>query len=117
MTVTVPRSTLPEPTTPVAVVAQETEGHVVWLHGEHDLSTVAELLAVLRHATGLDRESLVVDAGNVLFMDASTLGIIVAWSTALEALGRSLTIRSPSAPVLRLLEICRMESLLDSSHG
>jgi anti-anti-sigma factor len=76
---------LVEPSTPsiprqrgVAEVGREAARVVVWLRGEHDISTVAELSAVLDGAAVLADVGLVVDLGKVRFIDASTIGAIIA---------------------------------------
>jgi anti-anti-sigma regulatory factor len=67
----------------IADVGREAAGAVVWLRGEHDISTVAELSAVLYGAGVLAHDALVVDLGKVRFIDASTIGAIVACRNAL----------------------------------
>jgi anti-anti-sigma factor len=100
----------------VADVGSEA-ARVVWLGGEHDISTVAELSAVLDGAAVLADDCLVVDMAEVRFIDASTIGAIVACRNALGLSGRSLMIRSPSKPARRLLGICGLQSILAPGEG
>jgi anti-anti-sigma factor len=97
----------------VADVGREATCAVVRVRGEHDISTVAELSAVLYGAAVLADDGLVVDLGEVSILDASTIGVIVACCNALGLQGRSLTIRSPAKPARRLLDICGLQSILD----
>lgn len=94
----------------IANVEREAASAVVWLRGEHDLQTVAELSAVLRGAGVSAHDGLVVDLGRVRFIDAATIGAIVACRNALALQGRALVIRSPTTPVRRLLDICGLQS-------
>lgn len=97
----------------VAYFDREAAGVVVSLRGEHDISTVDELRAVLHCAVALYDEGLVVDLRSAEFIDASTMGAIVACRNELGLLGRSLIIRSPTTSARRLLNICGLQSLLD----
>src|SRR6187549_558649 len=76
---------------------------VVWLGGEHDLSTVAALSDTLRRAVALDTAGLIVDLSDVQFMDASILGVIVRTRALLSP--RFLVLRSPSRYARLVLEL------------
>lgn len=86
---------------------------VVWLRGEHDVSTVAALSQTMARATALDDADLVVDLSEVQFMDASTVGVIIRTREFLRQRSRSLLLRSPSAFALRILGLCGLAALLD----
>ena len=58
---------------------------VVWLTGEHDISTDGALSRALARAIALGATALVIDLSEIQFMGASTLGTIVR---AREYLGR-----------------------------
>ena len=77
-----------------------------WLVGEHDLSTDDALCLTLARAISLDSAGLVLDLSQVSFMAASTLGVIVRAREFLQQRSRSLTVRSPSAAVLRVVRAC-----------
>ena len=62
---------------PLSREGPETGPVVVWLWGEHDLSTDDALCATLARAIALDGASLVLDLSEVNFMAPSTLGVIV----------------------------------------
>ena len=88
---------------------------VVWLRGEHDLSTDDALCLTLARAIALDRAGLVVDLSEVEFMAASTLGVIVRAREFLRQRSPSLTVRSPSAFLGRVINVCGLDDLLGPS--
>lgn len=82
---------------------------VVWLRGEHDLSTVHALSDALSRAIADDDRDLVVDLGKVEFMGASTIGVLVRARQDLQARGRTLTLRDPSRVAARVLDVCGVD--------
>ena len=84
----------------------ETDGSVVWLRGEHDLFTLAELWEAMARAIAFADGDVVVDLSAVEFMDASTIGVLVRARTILGKRSRSLTMRSPSTRASRILGLC-----------
>jgi anti-anti-sigma factor len=95
----------------------ETEPIVVWLRGEHDISTDDALCQALARAIALDSAGLVLDLSGVEFMGASTLGVIVRAREFLRERSASLTVRSPSAFARRVISACGLGDLLGPSHG
>lgn len=56
---------------------------VVWLRGEHDVSTVAARSETMARAIALNDANLVVDSSEVQFMGAATVGVIIrAWNSS-----------------------------------
>jgi anti-sigma B factor antagonist len=86
---------------------------VVWVRGEHDISTRDRLSVRLATAAGRDAADIVVDLSGVTFMDASTIGALVAARNDLRVHSRSLTFRHPSRIALRLLELCGLAPATD----
>jgi anti-anti-sigma factor len=86
---------------------------VVWLHGEHDISTEAELSAAMTLAMALDDADLVIDLSNVQFMGAATVGVIARSRAFLQDRQRSVTLRSPSTCARRVLHLCGLADLVD----
>ena len=86
---------------------------VVWLRGEHDVSTVAALSETMARAIALDDADLVVDLSGVQFMGAATVGVIVRAREFLRLRSRSLALRSPSRCARRILDLCGHADLLD----
>ncbi len=106
--------TLPEPS-PFGVDGAEAGPVVVWLRGEHDLSTDDALCATLARAIALDSAGLVLDLSEVEFMAASTLGVIVRAREFQRRRSSSLTVRAPSACVLRVMDACGLNDLTGPS--
>jgi anti-anti-sigma factor len=86
---------------------------VVWLQGEHDVSTTVALAGTLARAVALDDADLVIDLSEVQFMSAATVGIIVRTHGLLAQQSRSLTLRAPSRCARRVLELCGVVGDLD----
>ena len=87
---------------------------IVMLAGEYDSATAVELGDAIRAAGDHD---IVVDMGAVTFVDASTIGILVAARNRLRVKGCALTLRGASPCVLRLLTICALTDFLHPSMG
>lgn len=85
---------------------------VVWVRGEHDIATKASLVVALDRAARLDDAPLLVDLSAVTFMDASTIGALVASRTCLQSGGQTLEVRAPSPRALRVLEQCGLAHLV-----
>jgi anti-anti-sigma factor len=88
---------------------------IVWLGGEHDISTDDALCATLASAIALDSAGLILDLSGVEFMAASTLGVIVWARTFLRQRARSLTVQAPSARAWRVINACNLNDLLGPS--
>jgi anti-anti-sigma factor len=86
---------------------------VVWLRGEHDVSTVVALSEILARAIALDDADVVVDLSEVQFMGAATVGVIIRAREFLRLRSRFLVLRSPSECARRMLEVCGHSDLLE----
>jgi anti-anti-sigma factor len=86
---------------------------VVWLRGDHDVSTVEALSETLAGAMALDDCDLVVDLSEVEFMGAATIGVLVRARELLRSRSRSLVLRSPSRCARRILDLCGQGDLLE----
>lgn len=84
---------------------------VVWVRGEHDIATRADLSVIAQAAT-LDDADIVVDLSGVSFMDASTIGALVFADNHLRARSRSLSIRDPTPRARRVLDLCGLQGLM-----
>jgi anti-anti-sigma factor len=92
---------------------REPDDAVVWLRGEHDISTTAALTRTLERAVALDSPVVVVDLSEVRFMSADTVGVLVRSGASLRAQSRALTLRCPPARVRRIFAACGLSDLLD----
>jgi anti-anti-sigma factor len=86
---------------------------VVWVRGEHDLSTSSDLSESIAEAIALDGSSVVLDLSGVTFMDAAIVTIILRSNVFLREHRRSLLLRAPSAAAARILVAC---DLVDRVH-
>ena len=97
-----------------AQVASEGAQTIVSLWGEHDVCcTAATVVAALSRAVDAGGD-VVVDLGEVSFLDASTLGLIACTEDLLRRQARSLSVRSPSRFASRLLGVCGMAWLIEA---
>ncbi len=85
---------------------------VVWLSGEHDISTDTALCLTLARAIAVGRAGVVLDLSGVEFMGASTFGVIARARDVLGQRSASLTVRSPSAFLRRVIGVCGLNDLL-----
>jgi anti-sigma B factor antagonist len=97
---------------PSRPVGSEIGPIVVWLWGEHDISTDTALCLTLARAIAVGRAGVIVDLSGVEFMGASTLGVIARARELLHQGSASLTVRSPSAFVRRVIGVCGLDDLL-----
>jgi anti-anti-sigma factor len=99
------------------VVELESDSNPVVLRmsGEHDRSTVGRISAVLAGVIATAEVDVVVDFSEVSFVDASTLGCLADVGDLLQARHRSLKVRSVSPFQRRLLEICELGHLIETS--
>jgi anti-anti-sigma regulatory factor len=116
--------TLPVDSPQVFVVLANgsTQDTVVWLGGEHDLSSAEELMQAIATAVESGRSDVVIDLSGVEFMDSKTIDFmdsttidqILAARIRLGAQGRKARIRAPSHAARYLLEICGLTHLVGS---
>ncbi|HUC15071.1 MAG TPA: STAS domain-containing protein [Acidimicrobiales bacterium] len=85
---------------------------IVWLQGEHDLSTDESLCRVLARAMALGSSGLVLDLSDVGFIAVSTIRVIVRAQQLLRHQSRPLTVRSPSRCARRVIGACGVDDLL-----
>lgn len=78
--------------------------------GELDMSTVNDLLEGVRPHLRSTSGDLTLDLSHLSFMDSTGLLAFLDMSKELEGRGR-LVLRSPSAPVARLLQLARAETI------
>lgn len=78
---------------------------VLAVRGEVDILTAPDLGAIMDAVLGQGHQSVVLDLGELEFIDASGLRIIARGARVLRPSGGVLTIRSPSSMVRRLLDL------------
>jgi anti-anti-sigma factor len=85
---------------------------VVLLHGDYDIANVPALSSLLAEAIAHDEMDLVVDLGDVRFLDASTIRALLTSRDALRLQSRSLTVRT-SGRTARLLVLLGLGDMLE----
>lgn len=85
--------------------AKEGGAGVVSAAGELDASSEARLRAAFDELLAEGHSTLVVDLAGITFLDSSGLSVLIYAYKRAHELGGSLTLRSPSATVTRLLEL------------
>jgi anti-anti-sigma factor len=88
---------------------------VVWVRGEHDLSTSGALWHTMARAVEAADTDLVVDMSEVEFMGAATVTVVLQAAELLRQQARSLTVRNPSRCALRVLQLCDLTHLVESA--
>lgn len=88
------------------------ERFVVRVHGDFDIANVHELCELLARAAALDDRDLVVDLGEVGFVDASTIRALLQCRDSLRLRSRSFTVRT-SGRTAHLFELLGLEELLE----
>jgi anti-anti-sigma factor len=86
---------------------------VVWLRGEHDLSTVPVLTEAMAWVIAVDDADVVVDLSEVEFMAAATVAVLARARELLRARSRTFVVRSPSEWAQLVLGLCDATELLD----
>jgi anti-anti-sigma factor len=97
-------------------VSRDGERAVVWLDGEQDIATVAVLADALAKVTSADDANLIVDLSGVTFMSTDTINELARARNLMLGLSRNLTLRSPSKCVRRLLDLCGLGGVVESSE-
>lgn len=85
---------------------------IVWLSGEHDVSTASSLSATLARAIAHDDADLIVDLGQVQFMGLATIDVLARARDFLAKQSRTLTLRAASPATERLLGLCALSDLI-----
>jgi anti-anti-sigma factor len=93
-------------------VSREAGTTVVWLEGEQDAASSPALSEILAEILSTDDADMVVDLGRVTFIDASTVGALLRGRNLLIDVDRWLTVRRPSPPTVRVLDLCGLTGLL-----
>ena len=78
---------------------------VIALNGELDLSSVPELESLLRELTSSDLGRILIDLGELTFMDSSGLALMIRTHQGALAGGHRLVLRPGSHQVQRLFEM------------
>ena len=105
------------PTEPGPLVSVERGRTVIWLDGEHDLSTVHVVAAALAEVIARDDADVLVDLSGVTFLGVVAIDVLDRSREILERRARTLRLRGLSAVTTRVLGICGLEHLVDPTDA
>lgn len=91
-------------------VEREPDATVVKVEGEVDLYSVPHVRTLLWDAFDAESRTVSVDLSQVSFIDSSGLGLLVGAQRKAELREVAFTIRRPSPPVFKVLEITGLVS-------
>ena len=89
---------------------------IVALAGELDISTAPKLRAEIDRLVAAGIHRIVIEAGELKFMDSSGLSSLLVSHRALQARGGCLEVHAPSPAVLRVLEISGVSHFIAVSN-
>ncbi len=98
----------------VRVVRAEAARTVVALRGEADASTTAILSDALSRVIASPAGDVVVDLGELEFIDTATVRVIATTHHLLVGQGRALTVRSASRLATRVLDVFELGALIEA---
>ena len=103
------------PTSPFhATAARDGDDLVVTVSGDVDMHTAPRLRAVVQEAVALDAGAarVIVDLGDVPFLDSSGMGALLASKRIAEGSGATFHLRRPSDRLRSLLRVTALERIL-----
>lgn len=107
------------PSAPVAVsVSIDPDGRsIIWVRGEHDLSTVDDLGSATASAVTAGEGDVIVDLHEASFIDASTMAVLARARVQLRSSGRDITIRAPSRQARFVIDVCGQSTRIAALPG
>jgi anti-anti-sigma factor len=98
-------------------VWRESDRAVIGLYGEHDMNTEAELTGALASFCGVGGiGDVVVDLSQVTLVDSATITALLGARNLMLRQNRRLILRSPSAHVQRVLQLCGLLVFLEPAE-
>jgi anti-anti-sigma factor len=89
---------------------------VLWLDGEHDISTRFAVSDSLETAFSANDADVIVELSQVTFIGAATIDEFVRARNILRGQSRTLTLRSPSRTAQRLLDAMGLTNLIEPNE-
>jgi anti-sigma B factor antagonist len=86
---------------------------VVRADGEMDLGTCPEFRQVVEEVLRGRSSTLIVDMADVTFMDSAGVNALIGALNECQTAGVELVVQAPSARVLRVLEVTRLDRLFN----
>jgi anti-anti-sigma factor len=87
---------------------------VIWLAGEHDMSSIGQLSRAIADVVDAERSNVVFDLSRVEFMDSTVILQLLKASTRLGADGRTARVRDPSPAAHYVLDLCGLTHLVET---
>ena len=97
---------------PTVEVGREGSRVIVWLRGDHDVSTAGGLGTALDVAGAMGAGDVVVDLAGTTFLDGAIVRVL-ARRASNAGRPRRLRLRHPSSAVRRVLAACGIDGLVD----
>jgi anti-anti-sigma factor len=99
---------------PDVAVWREGPATVIGLHGEHDLSNQAALSTALTKICAVGGAGdVIIDLSQASFVDSATVAALLGGRQVVMDQGRRFSLRTPTLPVQRVLEICGLASFVE----
>jgi anti-sigma B factor antagonist len=100
------------PSAPSLAASMDGDKLVVALAGELDFGNSNAVQAALMAATSGSQAPVLVDIGDVTFLDSSILRVLIVCRLALEAEGRTVLVRNASEQARRVFAITQLTDML-----
>lgn len=95
-------------------IRRDTEA-VIWIVGEHDVSTRDALSSEFDRFLAAGSEDVVADLSGVTFMSAAAVGVLIDARRQALLQGRGFTVRAPSHSAARVLDLCSLSNLCENA--
>jgi anti-sigma B factor antagonist len=102
---------------PVTVTATSLGTPLIRLAGDFDINNVAQVEAALSEVARHEANALIVDLGDVEFLDSMVLRQIVGAHERAQAGGRNLVLVRPQPIIWRVFTITGLASLIQSAES
>jgi anti-sigma B factor antagonist len=93
--------------------ARRERTHILYVGGAVDFSVAEEFRAGVEDAVATANSPLIVDLGNVSFLDSSGISTLVRAYHAMKARGDYFALVVNRPMIMRVLSICRLDSIFE----
>lgn len=104
---------MPDPQIELTEESVDEHTHVIRVRGEIHVSTAPELSAVFNDAIDVGKSAVVLDLGDVTFIDSTGLSVLLSGLRRLMRNSGRLALVCDNPTVLRLFEITRLDSTFE----